>query len=275
MLRLGVALWLLGVGMGIAAAQALELKGEIAQGGLVMGQAAPGSKITLDGRNVPLAEDGKFAIGFGRDAAPVAQLVAVAPDGKIERRSLTIVKRSFPEQRVDGLPPDMVTPPPRVLERIRREVEKINALRRIITVPANYATLWQWPAQGPITGVYGSQRVLNGQVASTHYGLDIGAPSGSPIVAPAAGTVMLAEDLYFTGLTVIVDHGLGVNSTYAHLSVLAVGVGQKIAAGQKIGAVGATGRATGPHLHWGLNWFEVRLDPGLLVPPPPPAPARN
>ena len=275
-IRAVLALWLLLLGT----AQAFELKGEIAQGALVMGQAAPGSKITLDNRAVPVAADGKFAIGFGRDAAATAQLVVVDPGGATERRTLNVVKRSFPEQRVDGLPPAMVSPPPEVMERIKREIDKINALRRIITPLPDFAMAWQWPAQGPITGVYGSRRVLNGKVDATHYGLDIGAPAGSPIVAPAAGTVVLAEDLYFTGLTAIVDHGLGVNSTYAHMSAMDVTVGQKVHPGQKIGLIGMTGRATGPHLHWGLNWFEVRLDPALLMgpmplPPAPAPPARH
>ena len=249
--------------------QALELKGEIAQGGLVVGRAAPGSKVTLDGRDVPVAADGHFAFGFAYDAEPTADLVARDPAGAVERRTLSVVQRQFQIQRIDGLPPAMVTPPPEVLERIMQENIRINEALRVVSPVAHFAQGWRWPATGPITGVFGSQRILNGKPRSVHYGVDVAAPKGTPIVAAAAGTVTLAGDLYFSGNTVFVDHGVGVNSSYLHMDTIVVKEGDTVQAGQKIGTLGATGRATGPHLHWGLNWFAVRLDPALVAPPMP------
>ncbi|MGE0660115.1 MAG: M23 family metallopeptidase [Reyranellaceae bacterium] len=250
-------------------AQALELQGEIAQGGLVVGRVAPGSTVSLDGRDVPVAADGHFAFGFPYNAEPTAELVVRDGAGAVERRTLSVARRQFQIQRIDGLPPAMVTPPPEVLERIKRENERINAARKVVSPVAHFAAGWRWPAIGPITGVFGSQRILNGEPRSVHYGVDVAAPKGTPIVAAAAGTVTLAGDLYFSGNTVFIDHGVGVNSSYLHMDSITVQEGEAVQAGQQIGALGATGRATGPHLHWGLNWFAVRLDPALVAPPMP------
>lgn len=249
--------------------QALELKGEFAQGGFVAGKVAPGSTVMLDKRNVPVGPDGSFAFGFTYDAEPAATLTVRDRQGKIEQRSLTIARRQFQVQRIDGLPEAMVTPPPEVLERIRQDNERTKAAREVISPVAYFAEGWRWPATGPITGVFGSQRILNGKPRSVHYGVDVAAPKGTPIVAAASGTISLAADLYFSGNTVFIDHGLGVNTSYIHLDSIAVKEGQFVKAGETIGTLGATGRATGPHLHWGLNWFEMRLDAALVVPPMP------
>jgi len=250
-------------------AQALELKGEITQGGLVVGRAAPGSTVSLDGKDVPVAADGSFAFGFAYNAEPSAELVVRDAAGAVERRTLSVARRQFQIQRIDGLPPAMVTPPPEVLERIKQENLRINAARKVVSPVAHFAAGWRWPATGPITGVFGSQRILNGEPRSVHYGVDVAAPKGTPIVAAAAGTVTLAGDLYFSGNTVFIDHGVGVNSSYLHMESITVREGETVQAGQQIGTLGATGRATGPHLHWGLNWFAVRLDPALVAPPMP------
>jgi murein DD-endopeptidase MepM/ murein hydrolase activator NlpD len=252
-------------------AQALELKGEFVQGGFVMGKVAPGSTVTLQQRAVSVGPDGAFALGFPYDAEPTATLTVRDPQGRTEQRMLTIARRQFQVQRIDGLPEAMVTPPPEVLERIRLENERTKAARAIVSPVAHFVQGWRWPATGPISGVFGSQRILNGKPRSVHYGVDVAAPKGTDIVAAAAGTVTLAGDLYFSGNTVFIDHGLGVNTSYLHLDSIAVKEGQSVRAGEKIGTLGATGRATGPHLHWGLNWFDVRLDPALIVPPMPAA----
>jgi len=248
-------------------AQALELTGQFVQGGFVAGKVAPGSTVTMDQRTVPVGPDGSFAIGFTFDAKPTAVLSVRDAQGKSEQRTLTIAARQFQVQRIDGLPEAMVTPPPDVLERIRLENERIRKAREIISPVAHFARGFRWPATGPISGVFGSQRILNGKPRNVHYGVDVAAPKGTPILAAAAGTVILAGDLYFSGNTVLIDHGLGVNTSYLHMDSLAVQEGQVVQAGEKIGTLGATGRATGPHLHWGLNWFDVRLDPALIVPP--------
>ncbi len=252
-------------------AQAFDLKGNLTQGGMVIGHAAPGSKVSLDGGDMPVAADGTFVLGFTREAPPTATLVVTASNGSEERRVLSITRRSFDIQRVDGLPEPTVNPPPAILARIKADIAKVVELRRIPTLGTDFAGTWDWPALGPITGVYGSQRILNGQPSTPHFGVDIGAPLGSPVHVPVGGTVILAEELYLTGNTIIIDHGLGVNSTYAHLSSMAVKVGDRVERGQEIGKIGATGRATGPHLHWGLNVGQVRIDAALLVPPMPAA----
>ena len=248
---------------------ALELKGEFTQGGFIVGRAAPGSAVMLDGRAVPLAADGSFALGFPFDAAATADLVVREPAGSEIRRTLSVARRQFIVQRIDGLPPAMVTPPPEVLERIRQENERIRAARAIVSPVPHFLGGWRWPAVGRISGVFGSHRILNGEPRSVHYGVDVAAPRGSDVVAAAPGTVTLAGSLYFSGGTVFIDHGIGVNTSYLHLDSVAVREGEFVTAGQTIGTLGATGRATGPHLHWGLNWFEVRLDPALVAPPMP------
>lgn len=251
-----------------SAAFAVELDGPLIQGGLVVGRAVPGAEVRLDGRRVRVDGEGRFVMGFGRDAAPAAQLEIRTPDGAVERRELAIAQRTYEIQRIDGLPPAMVTPPPQVLERIKREAAQIAEVRKTDSDRADFLAGWTWPVDGPVTGVYGSQRILNGKPRQPHYGIDIAAALGTPVVAAADGVVALAEsDLYFTGGTVILDHGHGLTAAYSHLQTVGVTVGQRMRRGEPVGTVGATGRVTGAHLDWRLNWFEVRLDPALVLPP--------
>ncbi len=246
----------------------LELKGNFIQGGLVIGRAPRASKISLDGRAVKQRADGRFLIGFGRDARPKAVLVVRARGGTVTRRTLKITKRHYKVQRISGLPPKMVSPPARVLARIRKEAKLIRTARLTDTPRPYFDSGFAWPAQGPISGVYGSQRVLNGKPRRPHFGVDVAAPVGTAVHAAAAGIVRIARtDLYYTGGTVLIDHGYGLNSVYSHLSKVSVSPGETVKKGQPIGAVGATGRATGAHLDWRVNLFLTRLDPALLVPP--------
>lgn len=247
----------------------VTLKGELTQGGMVVGSAVPGSRISLDGHDVPQADDGIFVLGFAREAAPTAELAVTAPDGRTERRTLNITRRTFPVQRIEGLPEAMVTPPPEIFERIKKEVALVSELRTKLSRVPYFLSGWSWPVVGPISSPFGGQRILNGKPNLPHYGVDIAAPAGSPVRTPVAGTVLLARELYLTGFTVIIDHGLGVNSAYSHLSKLEVKEGDKVRRGQIIGEVGATGRATGPHLDWRVNVFQVRVDPTLLAGPMP------
>ncbi len=264
----GLALALLaGLASLPAAAAELRLDGQLVQGGLIIGAAEAGAAVRLDGRNVRVAPDGGFVIGFGRDADPAARLDIDWPDGRRETRPLAIAKRQFDIQRIDGLPDAMVSPPAAVLQRIKDETAKVRAARAIDTPRQDFRAGFVWPADGPISGVYGSQRILNGELRQPHFGLDIAAPEGAPVRAAAGGVVTLAADLYFTGLTVIIEHGHGVSSTYSHLSRMDVKPGRAVASGERIGAVGRTGRATGAHLDWRINWLDVRIDPALVVPP--------
>lgn len=253
-------------------ADALALDGAFEQGGLVRGKTVPGASVTLDGRAVRVAPDGSFVFGFGRDAPAQAALDVVLPGGTRERRDLAIAARQYDIQRIDGLPEPQVTPDAASLERVKREQALINRARAVDSNLPFFAQAFVWPAMGPISGVYGSQRFLNGEPRAPHLGLDIAAPRGAAVDAAAAGTVTLAErDLFFTGGTVIVDHGYGLATTYQHLDTVAVALGQRVTAGERLGSVGATGRVTGPHLHLGLTWYEVRLDPALALGPMPAA----
>lgn len=265
MIRRRAALALPGLLLG-RAARALEWRGQPAQGALLIGQAAPGTRLALDGRPVRVGQDGAFALGFGRDHGPEAVLTITPPHGRTERRHLSVARRDWKVQRIEGLPSAMVTPPPEVLDRIRRERERIAALRRVDNPESFFAGGFLWPARGRISGVFGSQRILNGQPRAPHLGLDIAAPTGTPVLAMAAGRVLLAADLYFTGNTVILDHGHGVQSLHAHLSRMDVAEGETVAQRQCIGAIGATGRVTGPHLHLGVYWFATAVDPQPLLP---------
>ena len=248
-------------------ALAIELEGKFTQGGLIFGKAEPGTKISLDGRAVRVSPQGDFVFGFGRDAPPLAILKLERAGTSVEERKLTVSARKYRIQRIDGLPHRMVTPPPEVLARIKRENASIAKVRAQDNAVVHFRGTWLKPAPGPVTGIYGSQRVLNGKPRQPHFGIDFAAPVGAPVVAPAGGTVTLAhKDMYYTGGTVIIDHGHGLTSAFLHLSALSVERGDSVERGQRIGAVGATGRATGPHLDWRINWFERRIDPAFLLP---------
>ena len=252
------------------AANDLALSGGIEQGGLVRGVAPPGTKIALDGKPVRVAADGHFVFGFGRDAPDRAQLVATYPDGSTTERDLAVAKRSYDVQSIKGLPEEMVTPDAATLDRIKRETALVGAARAKSADLPFFEEPLMWPVTGTITGIYGSQRILNGSPRAPHLGVDVAAPAGTPVKASAGGTVVLAEgDLYFTGGTVIIDHGYGLNTVYVHLRKLAVKLGQSVRQGEEIGELGMTGRATGPNLHWGLNWYGVALDPERAAGPMP------
>lgn len=249
-------------------AAALELSGAAIQGGLLFGQTEPGSHVRLDGREVRVGPEGRFVIGFGRDAVPSARLTVRRPDGQEEAVALTVVQRDYDIQRIDGLPQTMVTPPEGVWDRIQRDAALVAEARAHDTPLPDFSVAFRQPVEGVVTGIYGSQRILNGQPRQPHYGIDIAAPEGTPIMAPAGGIVRLAErDLYYTGGTVILDHGHGVSSTFLHMAKVEVTVGDRVAQGERIGTVGSTGRSTGAHLDWRLNWFEERIDPQLVAGP--------
>jgi murein DD-endopeptidase MepM/ murein hydrolase activator NlpD len=190
------------------------------------------------------------------------------------RQTLQIARREYDIQRVEGVPQKTVTPSPEHLERILREQALVTAAKaRQLERPdllQGALAGFQWPALGPISGVYGSQRYYNGTAGNPHYGVDMAVPTGTPVRAPAAGVVTLAEpDLFFSGGTVILDHGFRVSSAFLHMSKVLVDVGQEVQVGEVIGEVGATGRATGAHLDWRMNWRNERIDPQLLAPPMP------
>ena len=236
------------------------------QGAMVLGKVPPGSRVEYAGRTLRTTGYGTVVFGIGRDEAGPVTVTVVRPDGSRSEASIAVSARDWPVQRVDGVPPKTVDPPPEIAERIRREQAQVVAARARDDDRADFAQRFAWPLQGRVSGRFGNQRVYNGKPGSPHSGMDIAAPTGTAVRAPATGVVTFAApDLYLTGGTVLLDHGFGISSNFLHLSRIDVKVGDRIAQGQTIGAVGATGRATGPHLHWGMNWFDVRIDPLLVL----------
>ena len=253
-----------------APAWALDLNKTPEQGGLVLGTVTPGTQLELNGKAIRITPTGQFAIGFDRDAKPTATLVEITPKGQRTAHTLQIAQRQYAIQNVTGVPQQTVEPPPEQLQRILEEKQLVDAARAINSDRLDFLIPMQWPLLGPISGVYGSQRIYNGKPGRPHFGVDVAAPIGTPVRAPAAAIITLAQpDMFFSGGTLIMDHGYGVSSTFMHLSRLLVKTGDKVAAGDAVGEVGATGRASGPHLDWRINWFEVRIDPQLVVAPMP------
>jgi murein DD-endopeptidase MepM/ murein hydrolase activator NlpD len=253
-----------------------ELKGAWIQGGVVIGQVAPGTSVTFNGAPLLVAKDGHFLVGLAREAESKGKLALRAPDGKESHYDFLVTSRKYDVQRVDGLPDDKVNPPPEALPRIERDMALSKAARLRATERTDFAQPFIWPCVGRISGSWGNQRVLNGVPKQPHFGVDIAVPTGTPVKAPAGGIVSLAEpDMYYSGGTVMLDHGLGLSSQFMHLSKLLVKTGDEVKQGQVIAESGATGRASGPHLHWGMTWFDVRVDAAQLAGPMPREGVRN
>lgn len=247
---------------------ALELHGEWQQGGVIIGKVPAGTQVEYHGNKLRISPAGEFVIGLGRDAALHASLVTIAGDGVRQEHHFTVKKRTYNIQKVTGVPQQTVEPDPAQVERAKREAQMAADARKGDLPLTFFAAKFAWPLIGPVTGVYGSQRFYNGVPNSPHYGVDIAKPVGTPVKAPAGGVVTLVHpDMFFSGGTLIIDHGHGLSSTFIHLSEVLVKKGDAITQGQIIAKVGKTGRATGPHLDWRMNWFEERVDPQLLVEP--------
>ncbi len=260
----GAALFL---AAGVVSAEVL-FEGPQVQGGLLQGSAAVGSKVKVDGRSVKLSPEGLFLVGFGRDYGLESRVVVTSPDGVRESVVLQVERRDYDIQHIDGLPKRKVAPNADDMKRIRKEGSLVAQGRRRNDSRTDFLSGWIWPATGVISGVYGSQRVLNGKPRRPHFGVDIAAPTGTPVVAPADGVVtMVHHDMFFSGGTLIVDHGHRLTSSFLHLSKILVVEGAQVKRGDVIAEIGATGRVTGAHLDWRMNWGKERIDPQLLVPP--------
>jgi murein DD-endopeptidase MepM/ murein hydrolase activator NlpD len=224
--------------------------------------------LTLDGKPVPIASDGRFLIAFDRDQGPTMLLSATMRDGTLRQRALAVQPHAW---QIESLPtlPKGTTPTPEFLARRSIELAQISAARAKDTRSEGWRQHFIWPARGRISGVFGSQRIYAGEPGAYHSGVDIAQPIGTPVVAPADGVVILAAEAPFTleGNLLMIDHGMGLNSAFLHLSRIDVKVGQAVRQGQPIGAIGMTGRATGPHLHWAMKWRDVRFDPAPLAGP--------
>lgn len=237
------------------------------QGGLARGVAPAGTvRLVKDGGEVAVAADGRFVIAFGRDHAPIAILAAYRADGTAVTERIAVLARTWRIERLPTLP-RFSQPDAEFQARRPGELAQINAARRLTPESDGWRQRFIWPAKGRISGVFGSQRVYRGEPGAPHSGVDIAGPTGTPVVAPADGVVILAAARPFTleGNLLMIDHGMGLNSAFLHLARIDVKAGDRVRQGQTIGAIGATGRATGPHLHWGMRWQNERIDPVPIV----------
>ena len=251
-------------------AVSLELTGSMVQGGMVVGKAPVGSLVYLGKQSVKVSEQGIFVIGFDRDAKAQAVLRVQNKNGEKSEQTLQIAPREYNIQHIEGISKKIMSPSTTHLTRIRSEAKTVRKARAQVLERLDFSGKFQWPLIGPITGVFGSQRVYNGQPRRPHYGVDVAAPVGTVVSTPAPGIVTLAHpDMFYSGGTLIIDHGFGVSSTLMHLSKVLVEVGDEVKPGDSVAEVGAGGRATGPHLDWRMNWFKARIDPQLLVEPMP------
>tara|TARA_B100000767_G_scaffold274249_1_gene306653 strand:- start:2317 stop:3117 length:801 start_codon:yes stop_codon:yes gene_type:complete len=245
---------------------AVEFKGKFEQGSFIMGKAQKGSEVEIDNRKIRITKNGYFAFGLGRDRKNNV-VIKISENGNTQIIEKKVLKRDYKIQKIDGLPKKQVTPPPEVFERIKKDNILIGKARSIDTDYDYFKDKFIKPVDKYIiTGVYGSQRILNGKPRRPHYGLDFHAPEGTPVKAMMDGEVTLAKkNMYFTGGTIIFDHGHGISTLFMHLKDVNVEVGQKIKQGQIVGTLGKSGRATGPHLDIRLNWFNVKLDPASIL----------
>jgi murein DD-endopeptidase MepM/ murein hydrolase activator NlpD len=255
---------------GLAAAPAatcqVVLPADIQQGALVLGRAPLGTQLSYAGQALKQAADGRFVFGVAFNAAKTGTLSAT---GKSCNGALhfPITQRSYRTERVDGVPQNTVTPDPETAKRIALEAAMIQKARRLNSDALYWQQAFRWPANGRASGVYGSQRILNGSPSSPHLGLDMAAPVGTPVLAALPGKVtLLHQDMIMTGKTLMLDHGFGISTIYIHMSELAVKAGDLVQAGQRIGAIGTSGRSSGPHLHFQVQWFQEKLDPALVLP---------
>ena len=244
---------------------AIEFKGKFLQGHYIVGITDPSARIIIDKKEVKVSKDGYFVFGLDRDRKFDLTITKII-DGKKEIITKQVLKRKYNIQRIDGLDEKKVTPPDSVYKRIKEENNKIGKARAINSDLPFFKNQFMMPVEGIISGVYGSQRILNGKPRWPHYGIDIAAKQGTMIKSSGSGVVTMAEnDLYYTGGTIIMDHGHGISTIYSHLETVMVSVGDKINQGDIIGTVGSTGRSTGPHLDFRVNWFQTRLDPMSIL----------
>ncbi|MDV7338029.1 M23 family metallopeptidase [Terasakiella sp. A23] len=247
-------------------ANTYSLNGTFKQGGLVFGTVTPGSLVQLDAEEILVSPDGLFLLGFGRLAKPESFLMITYPDGTQVTETLNIDKQKYKISRIDGLPKKKVTPNPEASKRIIADNTAVKNTRNKVTLNTFFASGFDWPAKGRLSGVFGSQRILNGKPRSPHKGIDIAAPTGTLIKASADGTIsLLHQGMFLMGKTVMIDHGYGLQSIYIHMNEIIVKEGQFVKKGDPVGKIGTTGRSTGPHLHWGVSLKNVALDPLLLL----------
>ena len=247
--------------------QAEVISGSPIEGNLIIAKTKPENKVLFNNQKIQIDETGIFIFGFHRDEENSIKLVIINNENEQFETTINPIKRKYKIQRINGLKKSMVSPPKEVINKIKSDINKVKIARSASAEMGDFTEGFDWPVKGLITGVYGSQRILNGIPKSPHFGIDISVPSGTRVKAPASGTITLTENLYYSGYTVILNHGLNLNSTFLHLSEINVKVGDRINRGNVIGLSGNTGRSTGPHLDWRIDWNGKRLDAEMLAGP--------
>jgi len=250
----------------VTASSSIELAGEIKQGGLIVGKTDSVNKVTLNSKPLAVSDNGDYVFGFSRDDKASYNLVITQPSGSQATRTLMPSKRDYKLQRIEGIKKSIMEPNPKAVARSQQDSKQIKTARKISSNITSFANGFIPPITGTITGVYGSQRIYNGVPKRPHFGLDYAGKIGDPIKAPASGKVLLwVPDMFYSGGTMIIDHGQGVSSTFLHLSHSYVKQGDMVTQGDVVASVGNSGRATGPHLDWRINWFDVKIDPALVL----------
>ena len=244
----------------------LSFSGEVKQGGLILGKTEPNNSVTLNGKALKVAVTGHFVFGYGRDETNPHKLIVTNNAGEETVKWLTPKAREYNIQKIEGIKKSIMKPNPKAVARAKQDSKQVKAARATDSDYLSFTTGFKAPMSGTVTGVYGSQRFYNGVPKTPHYGIDYAGKKGDPVKAPADGKVVLnVPDMFYSGGTIIIDHGHGINSTFLHLSDSYVKVGDWVKQGDVVAAVGSTGRSTGPHLDWRVNWFNVRLDPALAL----------
>jgi murein DD-endopeptidase MepM/ murein hydrolase activator NlpD len=264
---ISVVLFLLNIHLVYAEeASSFTLSGEVKQGGLVVGKTNTKNKVTLNNKSLVVSNTGDFVLGFSRDDKKTYNLVVTKPDGSKETKILVPAKRDYKLQRIKGIKKSIMEPNPKAVARSKKDSKQIRTARKISSDLTSFASGFIDPSKGTITGVYGSQRIYNGVPKRPHFGLDYAGKIGDPVKAPASGKVLLwVPDMFYSGGTMIIDHGQGVSSTFLHLSHSHVKQGDMVKKGEVVASVGNSGRTTGPHLDWRINWFDVKIDPALVL----------
>ncbi len=244
----------------------IELSGEIKQGGLIIGKTNPLNTVLLNNKKIAVSSNGDYVFGFSRDDKQLYTLSITNTDGNVEQRTFTPKKREYNLQRIKGIKRSIMQPNPKAVKRSRIDSAQVKKARKTSSNITTFSQGFIAPIKGVITGVYGSQRIYNGIPKNPHYGLDYAGKMGDPVKSPASGKVLLwVPDMFYSGGTMIIDHGHGVTSTFLHLSGASVKAGDMVTQGQVVAAVGKSGRATGPHLDWRINWFQTKIDPALVL----------
>jgi murein DD-endopeptidase MepM/ murein hydrolase activator NlpD len=250
----------------VFAEQSFSLSNNVKQGALILGKTKPNSSVKVNNKVLTVSKNGDFAFGFGRDEIKPHTITVTHQSGLIETKTLTPETREYNIQRINGIKKSIMKPNPVAVTRSRKDNAQVKQARKTLSNNTAFANGFIAPMDGIITGVYGSQRVFNGEKKRPHFGLDYAGKVGDPVKAPADGKVLLwVPDMFYSGGTMIIDHGHGVTSTFLHLSASKVKLGDFVKQGEVVASVGASGRVTGPHLDWRINWFDVRLDPALVL----------